>query len=381
MHIAHLVTRLLRSGSEENTLATCRWQLAAGHRVTLIHGAQADAYWQAHPVPGLSVIALPEMVHPVNPAADARALYRLRQLYRQLAPDVIHTHQSKAGILGRMAASAAPGAIVVHGIHILPFEGVEWKRRQIYLAAERLAARHTDLFIAVSNATGHAYIEAGIARPEQMHCVRSGMDLQRFMQATAPPDAAQLRGPGAPLIVVMMAAFEPRKRHLPFLQALAQQRDMLPQIRILLAGQGPLQREISAQIEALNLQEIVHLCGHRSDPEALLSMADLSILTSEREGLPRVVVQSLAAGCPVALTTLPGIHEIIEPGHNGMIFERDDLAGLVTALGELARHPAQLGALQQGAGRTNVSEWSLEALGARTTALYETARAHPVWAT
>ena len=147
MHIVHLLTRLLRAGSEENTLETCRWEIAQGHQVSLIHGAAPDPYWEHHLPRGLTRITLPEMVHPVHPLQDMRAEKRLRQIYRALDPDVIHTHQSKAGFVGRLAARAVPNAVVAHGIHIIPFEGVTPAKRALYLAAERLVGRQTDVFI------------------------------------------------------------------------------------------------------------------------------------------------------------------------------------------------------------------------------------------
>ncbi len=97
------------------------------------------------------------MVHPVHPVHDFRAVMRLRQVYRALEPDVIHTHQNKAGILGRMAAQAVPDAVVAHGIHIAPFEGGSPAKRAFYIAAERLVARRTDVFIGVSEAVGQSY--------------------------------------------------------------------------------------------------------------------------------------------------------------------------------------------------------------------------------
>ncbi len=150
MRIVHVVTRLLRAGSEENTLACCRWQAEAGHEVVLVHGAEADAAPAA--AAGVRCIALPEMVHPIRPYADARALAALRRLYLRLAPDVVHSHQSKAGVLGRLAADVVPEARVIHGLHLLPWAHVSGARRRVYLAAERAVAGRTDAFIGVSRA-------------------------------------------------------------------------------------------------------------------------------------------------------------------------------------------------------------------------------------
>ena len=368
MHIVHVITRLLRAGSEENTIATCKWQLAAGHRVSLIHGAEYDGVWNGLTADGISVIALPEMVHPINPLRDMAALRQLRQLYRALRPDVIHTHQSKAGILGRLASIAVPRALVIHGIHIVPFSGVSRARRQSYIAAEKLAARNTDMFIGVSEAVGRAYVDAGLARSDQMHCVRSGMEIEKFRQPSPPCDQESLMS-GCKRIALMMAAFEPRKRHIEFLEAFSEASAHMSDIKLLLAGQGPGEQAVRHAVEMLGLQNKVVFCGHRPDPEALFALADVSVLTSEREGLPRVAVQSMAAGVPMVSTDLPGLDEVISNGTNGIVLSANDVAGAAAETVRLLNDPQRLRYLSTGAQNTDVSDWTLDALGRKTTAL------------
>jgi glycosyltransferase involved in cell wall biosynthesis len=373
MHIVHVLTRLLRAGSEENTLETCRWQVAAGHRVTLIHGAQVDQRWRGLAQEGIARVQVPELVHPIHPLNDMKAAMTLARLYRQLRPDVIHTHQSKAGVLGRLAAAATPEALVVHGAHILPFVGVSPVSRSIYIAAERLAARRTDLFLAVSQAVAREYVGAGIAPPDAIHCVRSGFDLARFRDAQPPADADHLRGKDGRRVLLMLAAFEPRKRHLAFLQSLAQRAAELDGIRILLAGEGPLEGELRQAVVSLGLGQHVEFTGHRSDPEALLALSDLLVHTSAREGLPRVVVQAQAAGVPVVMNDLPGLNEVLGHGRNGVILPADNIPGVAEEALALLQDPVRLGHLRDSAAATDVSDWALDALGRRTTDLYEQA--------
>ncbi|PCI42975.1 MAG: glycosyltransferase family 1 protein [Alphaproteobacteria bacterium] len=374
MHIIHLVTRLLRAGSEENTIETCKWQVKAGHKVTLIHGRDADPWWQDNPVAGVDLLGLPQMVHPLDPLADMRALRALRTAYRRLQPDVIHTHQSKAGILGRLAATVVPDAVVAHTIHIVPFEGVSRAKQAFYIGAEKLAARRTDVFIGVSEAVGHAYVTAGITRRGRVHCVRSGIDLARFRNAALPDDWRALlgvkHGNARPRVALMLAAFEPRKRHVEFLQAFARAAGTLPDLKLLLAGAGPEEARVRAEVQRLGLQDAVVFCGHRADPEALLALADVSLLTSEREGLPRVVVQSIAAGCPVLVNDMPGIGEVIRDGTNGHIAPRGSLDGIVAQLRSVLANDVGLKRLSTGALATDVDPWSLTSMGARTTTLY-----------
>ena len=377
MHIVHVLTRLLRAGSEENTMATARWQANAGHRVTVLHGAEFSPDWYDTPVPGVDLRAVPQMIHPIRPWADLRAVRVLRDQFHALRPDVIHTHQSKAGVLGRLAAGAVPDALVVHGIHIIPFDGVGSTKRAFYVAAERLMARRTDVFIAVSESVARAYVEAGVCRADNVHCVYSGMPLESFRNGMLPDDWRKLLGIEGgnlcPPVVLMMAAFEPRKRHVPFLDAFRRVTARHPDVRLLLAGAGPEEGNVRAAVSRLGLDRNVVFCGHRPDPEALLALADLSVLTSEREGLPRVVVQSIAAGCPAVVSDLPGIGEIIEDGVNGWITDANDLGQTADLLTRLLGSAQHLSRLRAGARATDVSAWGLDALGARTTAIYEAA--------
>lgn len=373
-----MLTRLLRAGSEENTLATCLWQADHGHEVTLVHGPDPDPFWQTRYGDRIRFVELPEMVHPIRPGQDVRAVRRLRALLTELQPDVIHTHQSKAGILGRLAAPAVPAALVVHGIHILPFDGVGRAKRAFYIAAEKFAARRTDLFIAVSRSVGQAYVDVGICK--HVEPVYSGMPLDPFRGAPLPDDWPELLGvapeAGArPPVVLMLAAYEPRKRHREFLKAFAALRHEMPDVRILFAGKGPIEDEVRATVTELGLQDRVVFCGFRSDPESLIALADLCLLTSEREGLPRVVVQYITSGKPVLVADLPGIEEIVQDGRNGLITDPEDMADTAAKLRDLLSDRDALARLAQGAHDTDVSEWDLERLGQRTTELYETALA------
>lgn len=125
-----------------------------------------------------------------------------------------------------------------------------------------------------------------------------------------------------------------------------------------------------AEVAALGLTERVTFCGHRPDPEALFALADISVLTSSREGLPRVAVQSVAAGCPMLAQDLPGLGEIIQHGINGWIAEPDDMEAFVARMCGILKDRALLKKMRAGARGTDLSAWAMEALGAHTTALY-----------
>ena len=177
MHIVHLITRLELGGAQRNTLASCAAQAAAGHRVTLLAGAGGMLDAEAAALPGVSFAPLPELLHPVRPRADWRALLMLTQRLRGLAPDLVHTHSSKAGIIGREAAARAGVPAVIHTVHGWSFNPDQGAIRQwLYRALERRAARQAKFIVCVSAADRSDGLARGIGRQEQYRIIRSGID-------------------------------------------------------------------------------------------------------------------------------------------------------------------------------------------------------------
>lgn len=375
MLIAHVITRLLRAGTEENTVATCLAQARDGHDVLLIHGKDWSPIYQATCGSAIRLVEVKELVHEVNPRKDFAAVRTMYSLFRKMRPTIVHTHQSKAGIVGRVAARLAHVPVIVHGVHILPFENVGIAKKAMYLAAERAAARFTSAFINVSEGTRQSYLRHTVGRPEQHFVAHSGIDISRFPNATWPDDWRAIAGvseaEAKPPIVLMLAALEERKRHIPFLRAFDRVIQRVPNVRLLLAGEGPMRDAIEATIVSKALGPSVRVLGFNAHPERLIALSDLTVLVSQREGLPRVVVQSLAGGRPVVTTDLPGIDEIVKTGRNGIVTASDDPRATADAVADLLTNPARLGELQVGAARTDVSTWGVDSMCVTVSQIYE----------
>lgn len=366
MIIVHMLTRLLRAGSEENTIATCRAQLADGHTVYLVHGQEADPVYAGDWAGDLRVVRVASMVHPLHPVQDVRAIRDLWRLLRVVRPDVVHTHQSKAGILGRVAAWLARVPVIIHGVHIVPFAGVGRVQQAVYIAAERMTALFTDAFISVSRGVRDAYLAERIGAPARHHVVHSGFAIDRFRQPPLPDDWRALvgcpKGAARPPVLVMLAALEERKRHCEFLEAFPAVLALHPGTILLLAGEGPHRAAVEATISRLGLSANVRLLGHRPDPERLIALADIGLLASTKEGLPRVVMQFLVAGTPCVVCDLPGLDEVLHDGENGLVADPHDLADMVARIGALLDDPARLEALRQGAERSDLASWDVAAM-------------------
>lgn len=377
MRIAHVITRLLKAGSEENTIASCLYQLEQGHSVFIIHGNEFDATHYTSLPEGLKLVRLDDMVHPISPYRDVRAVAKLRGLYKSLDVDVVHTHQSKAGILGRLAAFGMKKVAVVHTVHIAPFLNVGGAARLFYVTAEKICSAMTDMTISVSEGMRTACLEHGVSRADQHVVIHSGMDIGRFTAATAPEDwrgrILGWAGEARPKIVLMLAAFEPRKRQEAFIAAMAPELIRTGDICLVFAGKGAQMEASRALAQQLGVDQYVRFLGHDPHPEELIALADICVLTSEREGLPRVVVQYFAGGKPVVTTQLPGISEIVKHGVNGLITDAEDLSDTASTIARLCEAPSELADLATGAKATDVSPWAQEKMGRDIQECYEVA--------
>ena len=375
MHIVHVMTRMLRAGSEENILLTAKGQVAEGDTVTLVYGGHSSPDLAEKLVPEAKRVEVTPLVRPISPVNDFSAYRKMTDVFRDIRPDVVHTHQSKAGIVGRYAAAAANVPCIVHGVHILPFIGVGAAKRAIYLQAERRAARVTHGFIHVSRGMMDGCLDndVGVDLPHEV--VRSGFDLERFSKAEAPDDWRDILGVGEgaekPLVLTMLAALEPRKRHMPMMDQLVPMLTQHPEARVLFAGEGDLRDEIEAKARSLGIEKNIRILGYRSDPERIIAMSDICLLASGQEGLPRSVLQYLTAGKPVVLFHLHGIEEIMKDGRNGRIIGSEDWAGYGAALCDLANDPGLRDLLAAGAAQTDLSDWDWRKMGRRTTGFYE----------
>jgi glycosyltransferase involved in cell wall biosynthesis len=379
MLIVHVLTRLLRAGSEENTLATCRAQTAAGHRVILMHGRDFDAQVRERAEAIVEVITIEQMVHPISPLHDIAAVRAMSRLFRDLKVDVVHTHQSKAGILGRLAARLAGTRTIIHGVHILPFVNVGRAQELIYVAVERFCARFTNAFINVSPSVRDACIERGIGAPDVHFVAYSAMDVARFKSPAPPADWAEILkvtpSQQKPPTALMLAAFEPRKRQVELIRALPEAFAELPDWRLVFAGEGETEAEARQLVQDLGLSDRVRFAGYRSDPQALIALADVCLLTSLREGLPRVLVQYAAAGKPSVVSALPGVEDVVTDGVSAIITPGDDVGAAARATARLLADPQARLSLSAGAAAIDVDAWTPESMNTAINGAYAAAQA------
>ncbi|MFK8080959.1 MAG: glycosyltransferase [Granulosicoccus sp.] len=373
--IVHVVTRLLRAGSEENTLATCDYQIACGHEVYLVHGKDFDAEYAKTLNPRLQRIRVPELVHPIAPWDDIRGVRALKKLYLTIRPDVVHTHQSKAGILGRLAAMGMACAIV-HTVHIAHWLSVGRTKQRLFVAMERYCSKRTHELISVSEGVRDACLSEGIGHENQHHVIHSGMDVNKFRSAESPEWREYItdwQGDDKPFIVLMMAAFEPRKRQESFLRSMAPILLRQPTMCVVFCGEGARLQACQALAQQLKIDKQVRFAGYITRPENYVALADLGVLSSEREGLPRVVIQYVAGRLPVVVNHLKGIEIIVRDGQNGTILPGDNIDASANEVERLYLDNTLRESMSQQAAAIDVSSWDVDRMGEQIQTVYELA--------
>lgn len=379
MRIVHIITRLIIGGAQENTLLTVQGLHHEYHDdVTLItgpaEGPEGDLFDKARRL-GLKVELFPELIRPIRPSVDFKAYRRLRATFQKLKPDVVHTHSSKAGIIGRAAAWHEHVPAVVHTIHGLPFGAFEtpWKNR-LYIALERWAARRCHAIVSVCDAMTTQALAAGVGRPERFLTVYSGMDADAFLTPKRPRDEVrrELGLSDRDVAFATVARLFELKGH-DDIVAIAQ--DVLAancNIRFVWIGDGILRERLECDLERLGIRHAFILTGlvpPERIPE-LLCAVDAVIHPSLREGLARVLPQSLLVGRPVISYDIDGAKEVVLP-ETGILLAPRDLEGLRRGILRLATDPALRAALGSEGRRRFADQFRHETMTRQLRLLYE----------
>ncbi len=368
VRVCHVITQLELGGAQENTLYTVA-HLRAPFRPSLVCGPGGLLDEDARRLARVPVTFVPSLMRPIRPWGDLRALIRLTAILKHERPAIVHTHSSKAGILGRLAARLAGVPVVVHSIHGFGFHSRQPAAlRALLIALERAAARATTHFIAVSRANLEAGIARGLFQRDRVTLIRSGVpiaDLERAARDQGPRDGAGLRREigvpqGAPLIG-MIACLKPQKSPLTFVEVAARVAATFPEARFVLAGDGELRAPVVARAEALGLRGRFHLLGWRRDVPKVMAALDVLVLTSLWEGLPRVLPEAIAAGVPVVATRVDGTADILTDGVTGLACGAGDVEGLASRVGRLIRDPGLRRALAERA-RSVLPEFDIDAM-------------------
>lgn len=335
VRVCHVITRLDLGGAQDNTLYTVS-HLRPPFLPSLLCGPGGILDEEARRL-GVPLWFVPSLQRDIRPQRDLAALLHLARLLREERPDIVHTHSSKAGILGRLAARLAGVPHIVHTIHGYGFhDGQPWPLRRALVGVERLASRVTTRFIAVSRANLEEGIALGLFRRDRVSLIRSGVRLEAFEEAARDParpgarDAVrdELGLPRDTPLVGMIACLKPQKSPLTFVEVAARVAREMPAAAFVLAGDGELRPEVERRARELGLSGRLRLLGWRRDVPRVMASLDVLLHTSLWEGLPRVLPEAIAASVPIVATGVDGARDILRDGETGIVRPPHDVDGL-----------------------------------------------------
>ncbi|MEM9294485.1 MAG: glycosyltransferase family 4 protein [Planctomycetota bacterium] len=395
MKVLHVITRLILGGAQQNTVYSCAGQVRNGHEVHLaygpIYGPEGSLLEEAERS-GAVLHEVSSLVRPVRPWQDWVCYRALRRLIREIEPDIVHMHSSKAGIVGRFAGwrersrSAERLPRVVHTIHGLAFHGEQHRAvHKLYVDLERVCARRCDKLVAVSRPMVDAFVTERIAEEAKCVVIPSGVDLSRF--AMTPEEREQRRvdaraelgiDAGAP-VLALIARLDPLKGQRDLLEVLPGLVERLPGLRVLLIGDGFARGEVERRIAEGGHGARVTLLGlvpHERVPY-VLPAADVSVLPSYQEGQPRTLIESLLCGCAVAAYAAGGVRAIVEDGVTGRCVDIGDKAALRQAIADLFEQPEQAQAMVSAGAARARERFGSDAMVAQLEEVYRDVLARP----
>ncbi len=333
LKICHIITRMIIGGAQENTLLSAIGHIENGHESVLITGPttgpEGKLLEKYDNLKKLEIIELPNLKRNISPLNDILSYFELRKILKKYKFDVVHTHSSKAGIIGRIAATHEKVPCVVHTVHGQAFHKYEkpWKNF-IYKTGERLAAKYCHKIFAVAQAMIDQCVEAKIAPISKYKVVYSGMDINLFLNSK---ENCELRKnleilPNTPVVGVIARLF-PLKGYEDLIPVAAKVAKKIPSVKFLIIGNGILKNKLLLQIKDLGISNNFIFIGLIAPEEIHKYTPLMNILLhlSLREGLPRTVVQALASSKPAIAYNLDGTPEVIINGETGFIISPRDI--------------------------------------------------------
>jgi len=312
-----------------------------------------------------------EMRRAIAPSSDLASFGQLWSLMRRDSFDVIHTHSSKGGFLGRLAARCAGAKAVVHTAHGLYFLGQQGFKRVFYLGLERLVSCLTDCFIAVSESEKAVAVEQGLFRPEQVVVIENGIELPAADLESNLIQRRQKLGlaPERP-VVGTVSRFNPQKDPATLLRAFALVLQAAPEVQFVWCGNGELKLQAESLARHLGIHKHIIFTGYRKDALELMALFDVFVVSSLFEGLPYTLLEVMSLGKPVVATDVTGSRDVVAQGETGWRVPPQNPSALAEAVLHLIHSPDEARRMGQ-AGRALVARrFTLKRMIAQTEQVY-----------
>ncbi|RPH52845.1 MAG: glycosyltransferase family 1 protein [Desulfobacteraceae bacterium] len=384
--VIHIITRLDKGGSAENTLLTVGGLDKKRYDILLIKGLSIEsgmAEDEAAAVEknikdaereGVRILTVHGLVRRIAPFHDIKTLFTLIKILLYERPHIVHTHTSKAGILGRWAAYCCRVPIIIHTPHGHVFWGYFGRlKASFYIILEKVTAFITDKIIALTEQEKNDHLRFRIAPGDKFSVVHSGIRLDKFLNLSVDPAVIKRKlgiFEGDP-VVGTTGRLATVKGHRYLIEAAVKIVAAKPNTTFVFLGGGELSDELKNLASKLGVKEKVKFLGWRQDVAEVMSVFDLFVLPSLNEGMGRVLVEAMALGKPIVASDVGGIPDLVVHCINGYLVPPKDVRGLSAAIGHLIEDPEK-GRKMGENGKKRAIEYSAEEMIQKIDRLYLT---------
>ncbi len=354
--VIHIITRFDKGGSAENTFLTVKGLDKNTYDILLIIGASLESAMEEEErkaalynlsdaeFSGVRIVTIENLVRNVHPLNDLCTFWTLISIFRKERPHIVHTHTSKAGILGRWAAWLSNVPVIIHTPHGHVFWGYFNKPVSFFYALlEKWTARITDKIITLTVQEKKEHIRLGIAPDEKFEVIFSGADLEPFLNIIV--DATELKKklgiPNRALIIGSSGRLTAIKGYGYLIRAAKKIVSKQPDVHFIFLGDGELLNDLMITAKALGLEHHVHFLGWRKNVAKFMSLFDAFVLPSLNEGMGKVLVEAMALGKPIIASHVGGIIDLVTHTHNGILVPPADSDALEKGIQFLLDHPEE----------------------------------------
>lgn len=382
--VIHVITQLDGGGSARSTICTVLGHDRHRFRVGLAYGrpraetgaanvltaAELEKIRQA----GVALYEIPTLVRDIHPLSDVRAMLALWRLFRRERPALVHTHTSKTGAVGRVAAWLARVPAIVHTPHGHVFYGYFGRAMsEAIRRVEQVLARVTDRIVTLTERGALEHVQYRIAGKEKFVTIPSGIRIAQFQSVWGDP-AAKRKDLGLPLdgpLIGTVGRLVPIKGHAWLIRAIPRVLEEFPNACVVFIGDGPLADELRQLAHTVGAGQNVVFLGMRQDVPACLAALDIFVFPSLNEGMGRALLEAMAAGLPVVATAVGGIPDIVVDGESGVLVPPKNAVALADAVRGMLRDPGRRRAYGEAAKKRVDARFDIEIMVRKIERLYD----------
>ena len=384
--VVHIITRLDKGGSAESTLLTTLLLDNTKYEVFLVHGLSLESDMSSEEnkameqgldlarSKGIRLFTIPSLVRRISIINDIRALYGIYRIIKRVRPHIVHTHTSKAGALGRMAAYLARAPIIIHTPHGHVFNDYYGPfMTRLFVLAEKFLSLTTDKITALTVQERDEHLAEGISSKEKYVVIESGVALDLLMNMSVEINAGKKEF-GIPLdnnVVGVVGRLVPIKGHKYLISAAKKIIEKSHNTVFIFVGDGHLKSELEEQAESIGIRNNIIFTGWRKDVPEILCLFDILVLPSLNEGMGRVLIEGMALGKPIVASKVGGIINLVKNGENGILVPPKDFNALGNAISQLIKNKALAEKMGKKGKSMVLPEFSSSAMANRMDDLYQ----------